>query len=307
MWVGNFGFSSVNCAEQPSHDSVSKFSPDGDPLSPSATGGSTGGFTQGGISWPQGTVSDRQDNIWVANCGNNTVTRYAGGNPDANLAIPLEIEKPFDIAFNGRGQVFVTGNGSSAVEMLNPDGTRAVPAPITAGGINKPLGIAADIEGNMWVANSGFGDVPCPQGSPPPPRHTASITLISSNGTSPQARRFMGGGLTAPWGVAVDGHDNVWVTNFGGQRLSEFCGNRPANCPRGTRTGQPISPNTGYGFDGLVRNTGVQIDPSGNVWVANNWKTYPFTQRNPGGYQMVVFIGLAGPLRTPLIGPPRPL
>jgi streptogramin lyase len=95
----------------------------------------------------------------VANCGNNTVTRYAGGNPDANLAIPLEIEKPFDIAFNGRGQAFVTGNGSSAVEMLNPDGTRALPAPITAGGINKPLGIAADIEGNMWVANSGFADV----------------------------------------------------------------------------------------------------------------------------------------------------
>jgi hypothetical protein len=29
-------------------------------------------------------------------------------------------------------------------------------------------------------------------------------------------------------------------------------------------------------------------------------------QQNPGGYQMVVYIGLAGPLRTPLIGPPRP-
>ena len=32
-----------------------------------------------------------------------------------------------------------------------------------------------------------------------------------------------------------------------------------------------------------------------------------FPRRNPGGYQMVVFIGLAGPLRTPLIGPPKPL
>lgn len=31
----------------------------------------------------------------------------------------------------------------------------------------------------------------------------------------------------------------------------------PANCPAVTRTGQPISPSTGYGFNGLVRNTSV--------------------------------------------------
>ena len=299
VWVGNFGFTSSKCSSKPASNSVSKFSPQGDPISP------PGGFTQGGVSWPQGVVADRRDNIWVANCGNNTVTRYAGGNPDENLSIPLAIEKPFDIAFNGRGEAFVTGSASDSVQMLDPDGSSALPAPITAGGIDKPMGIAADIEGNMWVANSGFANVPCPEGGPPPRGHSGSITRISSDGTS--ATEFTGGGLTNPWGAAVDGHDNVWITNFGGQRLSQFCGSRPANCPRGTRTGQPISPSTGYGFDGLVRNTGVQVDPSGNVWVANNWKTYPFPERNPGGYQMVVFIGLAGPLRTPLIGPPRPL
>jgi len=86
-------------------------------------------------------------------------------------------------------------------------------------------------------------------------------------------------------------------------------GDRPAagaSCPPGTGTGQPISPASGYGFDGLTRNTGVAIDPSGNVWVANKWKNYPDPQANPGGYQMAVFIGLAGPIRTPLIGPPQP-
>ena len=142
-----------------------------------------------------------------------------------------------------------------------------------------------------------------------PPRHPTggSVTLLNSNGGPSRKAPFTGGGLTRPWGVAVDGHDNVWIANFAGQRLSELCGTDPANCPTGTRTGQPISPSTGYGFDGLVRNTGVQIDPSGNVWVANNWKTFPFPAKNPGGYQLVAFIGLAGPIRTPLIGPPNPL
>ena len=308
VWVGNFGFSAAKCPKslQPPHRSVSEFSPQGVPLSPPQTHLYPGGFIRGGVSWPQGTVSDRHGSIWIANCGNNTVTRYARGNPrDFTSLSDLGITKPFDIAFNDRGQAFVTGNGNSKVAMLNPDGTAAQP-PISGGGIDRPLGIGADIEGNMWVANSGFANVPCPDLNQAP-RQPGSITLINSNGTVAAGSPFTGGGLTAPWGVAVDGHDNVWVANFAGQRLSEFCGNQTANCPAGTRTGQPISPSTGYGFDGLVRNTGVQIDPSGNVWVANNWKKFPFPARNPGGYQMVVFIGLAGPLRTPLIGPPRPL
>jgi sugar lactone lactonase YvrE len=307
VWVGNFGFSAVKCKAPPPHNSVSAFTPAGRPISPSATGTSTGGFTQGAISWPQGTVSDRHGNIWIANCGNNSVTRYAAGDPAAARSIPLPIAKPFDIAFNLQGQAFVTGDGDSAVEMLNPDGTYALSAPITGGGLDKPMGIAADIEGNMWVANSGFADVPCPSGGAPSRNHPASITLITSTGKLAARQPFTGGGLTAPWGVAVDGQDHVWVTNFGGQRLSEFCGVERAKCPRGMNTGEPISPSTGYGFDGLVRNTGVQVDPSGNVWVANNWKTNPLPRRNPGGYQMVVFVGLASPLRTPLIGPPNPL
>ena len=40
--------------------------------------------------------------------------------------------------------------------------------------------------------------------------------------------------------------------------------------------------------------------------MANNLKTVPI-QANPGGYEMVVYVGLAGPLKTPLIGPPRGL
>jgi sugar lactone lactonase YvrE len=305
VWVGNFGFASPGCADQPPHTSVSEFTSAGQPLSPPQTATAPGGFTGGSVSWPQGTVSDRQGNIWIANCGNNSVTRYANGNPQmaTNLS-DLGVSNPFDIALNGRGQAFVTGSGSNTVAMLNPDGTPAR-SPITQGGLNHPLGIAADVQGNMWVANSATFGVPCPNGSITL-RGTGSVSLISSNGV-PSPKGFTGGGLTVPWGIAVDGHDNVWVANFAGQRVSEFCGTTAANCPTGTKTGQPISPSTGYGFNGLTRNTGIQIDPSGNVWIANNWKTFPQPRYNPGGYQMVVYVGAAGPIHTPLIGPPVPL
>jgi hypothetical protein len=305
IWASNFGFASPACTGQPSHSSVSKFSPEGKPLSPSQTSTSPGGFTNGGISWPQGIVADRQGNIWIANCENNTVTRYPDGNPKSATSTKLGIEKPFDIAFNLKGQAFVTGNGNNAVEMLNANGSPARP-PITAGGIDLPLGIAADSHGNMWVSNSGVAGPPCPGKSSAKPNLKPSITLISSDGTAVRGP-FTGGGAIAPFGIAVDGHDNVWVANFAGRRVSEFCGITPGNCPAGTHTGQPISPSTGYGFDGLSRVTALEIDPSGNIWICDNWANIPLPKKNPGGHFIVVYIGAAGPVRTPLIGPPRPL
>jgi len=96
------------------------------------------------------------------------------------------------------------------------------------------------------------------------------------------------------------------------QRLSEFCGVQPGNCPAGSVTGQAISPaGTGYGFDGLTRNTGVVVDPSGNVWLANNWKEVP-PPSNPGGFEMVAFVGIAAPVhraapRAQPVGPVAPV
>ncbi|MDH6132704.1 hypothetical protein P3T37_002090 [Kitasatospora sp. MAA4] len=130
------------------------------------------------------------------------------------------------------------------------------------------------------------------------------MTMIRPDGTTPE-QPFTNDGLVLPWGVAVDGGDTVWVANFGGHRLAQLCGARLSSCPPGYTTGRPISPaGTGYTSDGLDRNTGIQIDPSGNVWLADNWQTVPL-QTNPGGHELVVFIGLATPVRTPLIGPPH--
>lgn len=297
VWVGNFGFAGRGCSELPPRNSVSLFSSSGKALSPSS------GFTQGGVSYPQATVSDRKGNIWIANCDDASVTRYPGGNPAAaQYSGGIGISKPFSIAFNRKGQAFVTGVGSDSVAVLNKDGTPAAGSPITGGGLKRPLGIASDSRGNQWVSNSGVIDLPCPDPDAFPLEGTGgSVTLLGPGG-APKGS-FTGAGMTVPWGIAVDGNDNVWVANFFGQRLSAICGLRRKGCRGGGTPGSAISPPSGYGTDALLRNTGVQVDPSGNVWLANNWRTVPI-QANPGGREVVAFVGLAGPLKTPLIGTP---
>jgi hypothetical protein len=54
----------------------------------------------------------------------------------------------------------------------------------------------------------------------------------------------------------------------------------------------------------LGRDTTGRFDPSGNLWLTNNWKPTPLIN-NPGGNLIAVLIGAAAPLKTPLIGTPE--
>lgn len=312
VWLGNFGFEGKGCETAANHYTASVFTLSGKPLSPA------GGYEVGGISWPQGTVADQGGNIWLANCGNDSVTKIEGGDPSKAVNFgeglltagsAVGFERPFGAAVNAEGDVFITGNSSNSVVKLSPAGK--VLGLASGGGLHLPLGIAGDSKGYMWVSNSRWVVAPCPGKVEPKQveervgKGGGNVTLLAPNGEPVSENPITGAGLNNPWGIAVDGADQVWVANFGGRRLSELCGTVPRNCPPGKRrVGAAISPKSGYGFDGLVRNTGVAIDPSGNVWLANNWKNAPI-QTNPGGYQIVAYLGLAAPTRSPQIGPPE--
>lgn len=326
VWVGNFGFSGSECPVPPGGrenqkllwNSVSKFRSDGTAISPDGdlmvNPVVPGGYLSDENARPQGMAADWEGNVWVANCSANSVTKFLPGDPpDRVVYKDFGLDKPFDVTIDPIGRAWVTSNNNHSLYRIDPDGKTQF---ISDAVFQRPMGIAGDSRGNLWVSNSGALDPPCGGQtvqsvidfisalSHDTQVPGASVSMIMPDGTPSAGSPYTEGGLYMPWGIAVDGDDNVFVANFNGKRLSYLCGADPSNCPPGFETGDPISPDDGYTFEGLARVTAVQIDPSGNVWLANNWETVP-VPTNPGGHQMVVFIGLAAPVKTPLIGPPR--
>jgi sugar lactone lactonase YvrE len=294
LWIGNFGFAGNMCATPPPANSVSKFTLNGVPLSPAGTGFTGNGF----IHAPQGTVSDAAGTIWIANftATANYVTALVHGDPH-NVKTYVNnpnFKNAFGIALDAQSNVWVT-SGPKYVTKIDPNtGNYQM---YTAPGMDRPLGLAIDSQGNVWVANPA-GDFDSPSGGP------GAVVAFAPNGTPLPGSPFMGGSIIGPWGIGIDGNDNVWVSDWIGQRMTLLCGVRTNKCPPGFAAGQQISPPNGYTSNAMERLTGVVIDQAGNVWVPNNWKTIPI-QTNPGAFGMLQIVGAAAPVKAPVWGPPQ--
>jgi len=144
---------------------------------------------------------------------------------------------------------------------------------------------------------------------------TGLVSLIKPDGTQENPKGYVGQNheINVPWGVSVDGSDNVWVANFQGENVAYMCGADLTKCPAGMQTGDIIHSFTSS-VTTMVTDSG--IDSAGNVWTANNWNVGATVvsdnpdrkqSTNGGGNGIVVFYGLAKPVKTPLMGQVRPL
>src|SRR5271165_6796108 len=240
---------------------------------------------------------DQQDRIWVSNSGLPHVTRFPASDPSKAENFTTGINNS-GMNIDSQGNVWVTnrfGTGLLGMAHLVDMGVRL-----------KEYGVAAAsdyLTKTMSQQQGGTAD-------------GGSVTLLRPDGTPFPGSPFKSGGLPGPWAVVVDGNDNVWVSNFANPSspIAELCGVRTEHCPPGVHTGEQISPPGGYVGGGLQMQVDIDVDPAGNVWVTNNWQDIDSCIGTPeealstrcGGQGVVVFYGMAKPVRTPLIGPAKP-
>ncbi len=235
---------------------------------------------------------DQQDRIWVANSTDH-VTRFPASDPSKAENFTTGVLNS-GLGIDSQGNVWVTnrfGSGLLGMWHLIDMGVRL-----------KLEGVASAsdyLTKTMSEQKGGAG----------------SVTLLKPDGTQFPGSPFKGGGLPGPWAAAVDGNDNVWISNFAmpSSPIVQLCGVRTENCPPGFKTGDQISPPGGYVGGGLQMQVDIDIDPAGNVWVTNNWQDIDSCIGTPsealstrcGGQGVVVFYGMAKPVRAPQIGPAR--
>jgi hypothetical protein len=242
--------------------------------------------------------------VWIANNygpktapGLGSVVVYPHG--DRAKAFTIRgggLNHPFSVQIDGYGRAWVTNEGpgraqlvstraailigkfGGSITVIGPDFKPTSFSPIHSDSFKWPLALAFDSKNNAWI----------------PSFFNSTVTRIRPNGTVAGVYRFPARVL--PWSLAVDGSDRVWVAGFGTPSGWTLCGVNTSACPRGAHTGTILSPPTGLRSKAIQHLTAVQIDPSGNVWLANNWsRLVPPT----GGVGLVELIGLATPVCTP--------
>jgi hypothetical protein len=229
VWIGDYGWGNVNPT-----GTVSVFNSEAQPV-----------FMFGvGVYRVQGIAVDDADNVWIASHGNGQVVVIPGAGTGVAIIYSGDPDsfKPFSISIAADGSAWVTSSDpqGSITNLRLHNGKLECLHNISIGNTNR--GMAIDSAGNIWVASSGDDHV----------------YALDNKGAF--IGGYQGGGIAGPWGVTLDGNDNVWVGNLGPLevgsvftgRLTQLAGSRENN---GHRMGDALSPQTGY----TVPSAGSQV------------------------------------------------
>jgi sugar lactone lactonase YvrE len=207
-------------------------------------GGGTGGLGDGGpatnaVIVGGGIVVDAANNIFIADGINHRVRRVnaagiittiAGGGPvlgDDGQATAAKMNLPYAITLDAGGNIYVSEDYGARVRKINTLGIITTVAGTGVSGysgdgglatnakISRPVGLAVDAGGNIYISEGGNNIV----------RKVSSsgiISTIAGTGTA----GFMGDGgnaldaqLSAPTGVAIGTAGNLYISDFGNNRI----------------------------------------------------------------------------------------
>ena len=263
--------------------------------------------------------------VWIADGSGNELLFFPNGNIKEGKIVKVPgLKSPFDVVIDPQNRIWVSNSQSDFVTRFpasDPSKAETFRCGISV------RALAMDSKGNVWVASNCSLDFPVPKVPDGAsimeqfeilgaamlryPKSTGIVSMITPQGTQPVPEGYSANGaIDVPWGLNIDGNDDVWVGNFSprGKSVALVAGDNTKGHPAGTKTGDVIHL---FKSGTIQMLTDVSVDAAGNVWAANNWNdpiaatsADPFrpTSTWGGGSGITVIYGVASPVAPPRMG-----
>jgi sugar lactone lactonase YvrE len=259
------------------------------------TGRSDGAGTAARFYYPSGLAVDASGNLYVADTFNSlirkvtpggVVSTFGGGTAGSadGIGASAGFLYPAGIAIDASGNLAIADTGNATVRRIDSSGRISTVAglaaqygtqdgPSASARLNGPYGLAADAQGNVYVADSfsatirrinaagvttTLAGVPGVFGSA-----DGAATAAQSASAEPGSAQF-----NAPYGVAVDASGNVYVADTGNNLIRKISAAGVVSTLAGSagQAGSADGPGTLARFNAPY---GIALGRNGNVYVAD--------------------------------------
>ena len=243
------------------------------------------------LSDPRGVAVDTARNIYIADTGNyrirkvdtaGFITSIAGGGAgptlgDGGTATFALLNAPGAVAVDPAGNIYVADTAYNRIRRIDAFGTITTVAGAgrpgysgdqsfaNAAQLNKPCGVAIDLSGNIYAADTANNRV----------RKIDPAGIITTAAGDGKASYGGDGGAAAnaqlnnPCGVATDLSGNVYIADTANNRVRKIDNAGIITTIAGDGTRGTLGDGADAAFAQLNGPAGIAVDSSGNIYIAD--------------------------------------